>query len=48
MPGKMFELLTFVARDGTTGSIAFAREALLLSVALKEQHVECGGGAVIA
>lgn len=43
----MFDLLTFVARDGTTGSIAFAREALLLSVALKEQHVECGGGAVI-
>jgi len=43
----MFELLTFEARDGTTGSIAFAREALLLSVALKERRVTCGGGAMI-
>jgi len=43
----MFELLAFEARDGTTGSIAFAREALLLSVALKERRVTCGGGAVI-
>ena len=43
----MFEVLPFVARDGTTGSIAFAREALLLSVALKERHVLSGGGAVI-
>lgn len=43
----MFEVLPFEARDGTTGSIAFAREALLLSVALKERHVTSGGGAVI-
>jgi hypothetical protein len=43
----MFELLTFEARDGTTGCIAFAREALLLSVALKERRVTCGGGAMI-
>ncbi|MBN1887855.1 MAG: type I-D CRISPR-associated helicase Cas3' [Thermoflexales bacterium] len=44
---RMFELLPFVARDGAEGSIAFAREALLLSVALKERRVPCGGGAVI-
>lgn len=43
----MFTVLPFVARDGTTGSIAFAREALLLSVALKERHVTSGGGAMI-
>ena len=43
----MFEVLPFVARDGTTGSIAFAREALLLSVALKERRVTSGGGAMI-
>jgi len=41
------QLLTFEARDGTTGCIAFAREALLLSVALKERRVTCGGGAMI-
>jgi len=44
----MFELLTFEARDGTTGCIAFAREALLFSVALKERRVACGGGAIFA
>jgi hypothetical protein len=43
----LFDLLAFVARDGTTGSIAFAGDALLLSVALKERGVACGGGAVI-
>jgi len=41
------QLLTFEARDGTTGCIAFAREALLFSVALKERRVTCGGGAMI-
>jgi hypothetical protein len=44
----MFDLMAFEARDGVTGSIAFAREALLLNVALKEHHVECGGNAIIA
>ncbi len=44
----MFDLLTFDARDGAQGSIAFAREALLLNVALKERHIECGGNAIIA
>jgi CRISPR-associated endonuclease/helicase Cas3 len=43
----MFELWEFRDRDDTLGSIAFARDALLLAVALKEQHVACGGGAVI-
>jgi len=41
------QLLTFEARDDTTGCITFAREALLLSVALKERRVTCGGGAMI-
>jgi len=31
----------------STGSIAFAREALLLSVALQEQRVACEGGAML-
>jgi hypothetical protein len=43
----MFEVLTFEARDGTIGSISFARQALLLSVALKERRIESGGGAMI-
>jgi hypothetical protein len=41
------QLLTFEARDDTTGCITFAREALLLSVALKERRVTCGGEAMI-
>ena len=43
----LFELYKFVSRDNLGGSIAFAREALLLQVALKERHFSCGGGAVI-
>lgn len=43
----MFEIYPFVSRDGLTGSIAFAREALMLQVAIKERHFHCGGGAVI-
>ncbi len=43
----LFEILPFEARDGVTGSIAFARQSLLLSVALKERRVEAGGGAMI-
>jgi hypothetical protein len=44
----LFEILPFEARDGVTGSIAFARAALLLSVALQERRLEAGGGAMIA
>jgi len=43
----LFELYPFVARDGTRGTIAFARDALLLHVAIKEKRFACGGGAMI-
>ncbi|MBM4459098.1 MAG: type I-D CRISPR-associated helicase Cas3' [Chloroflexi bacterium] len=43
----MFEIYKFISRDNLEGSIAFAREALMLQVALKERHFSCGGGAVI-
>ena len=43
----MFEVYPFVSRDSLPGSIAFAREALMLQVAIKERHFPCGGGAVI-
>lgn len=43
----MFEIYRFVARDGLEGSIAFARDALMLQVALNERQFSCGGGAVI-
>lgn len=43
----MFELYSVVARDGTKGTIAFARDALLLHVAIKEKNFECGGNAMI-
>jgi CRISPR-associated endonuclease/helicase Cas3 len=44
----MFEILPFESSDGMKGSVAFARDALLLSVALKERNIPCGGGAIIA
>lgn len=43
----LFELYPFAARDGAKGTIAFARDALLLHVAMKEKHFECGGNAMI-
>jgi hypothetical protein len=43
----MFETLPFESSDGAKGSIAFARDALLLNVALKELNIFCGGGAII-
>lgn len=43
----LFQLYPFVARDGLSGTIAFARDALLLQVAIKEKRFECGGGSVI-
>lgn len=42
-----FELLDFRSVDGLTGAIAFARQALLLHVALLQKGHECGGGALI-
>ncbi|MBI5648971.1 MAG: type I-D CRISPR-associated helicase Cas3' [Chloroflexi bacterium] len=43
----MFELYPFTARDQTQGTICFARDALLLHVAIKEKRFACGGGAMI-
>lgn len=43
----LFELYAFAARDGAKGTIAFARDALLLHVAMKEKYFECGGNAMI-
>lgn len=43
----MFGLWPCEGKDGVLGSIAFARDALLLNVALKERRIVCGGGAVI-
>ncbi len=44
----MFQLLEFRDRDDTVGSIAFARDALLLNVALKARRLSSGGGAIFA
>ncbi len=44
----MFEMYPFISRDGLTGSVAFAREALLLHVAVKERRFPCGGTAIIS
>ena len=45
----MFELHTFQSPlDGSSGTIAFARQALLLSIALQNGHIDCGGsGAMV-
>ncbi len=43
----MFEVMPFVDINGYSGSIAFARYALLLNVAIREQHLGCGGNAII-
>lgn len=43
----MFEVYPFISRDGLEGSIAFARDALLLHAAIEERGFPCGGGAVI-
>jgi CRISPR-associated endonuclease/helicase Cas3 len=43
----LFAIYELETRDGLTGSIAFAREALLLHAALKQQRIDCGGNALI-
>jgi len=43
----MFEIYPFSSRDGLEGSIAFARDALMLQVAIAEKRFLCGGGAMI-
>lgn len=43
----MFEVYPFISRDGLEGSIAFARDALMLHVAIEERGFSCGGGAII-
>ena len=43
----LFEIHRFISRDGLEGSIAFAREALMLQVAIQERGFACGDGAVI-
>ncbi|MCP4418632.1 MAG: type I-D CRISPR-associated helicase Cas3' [Chloroflexi bacterium] len=43
----MFRLFDYTDLDGQTGTITFAREALLLHVALQQRHVNCGGNAII-
>lgn len=43
----MFEVYPFISRDGLEGSIAFARDALMLQVAIAEKRFFCGGGAMI-
>lgn len=43
----MFEIYPFISRDGLEGSIAFARDALMLQVAIAEKRFLCGGGAMI-
>lgn len=43
----MFEVYPFISRDGLEGSIAFARDALMLQVAVAEKRFSCGGGAMI-
>jgi CRISPR-associated endonuclease/helicase Cas3 len=44
----MFPLFEFRDRHDNTGSIAFARAALLLNVVLRDRNFNCGGGAIIA
>lgn len=44
----MFELHAFQSPlDGSSGTIAFARQALLLSIALKNSRFDCGGSSAI-
>lgn len=44
----MFELYTFHSPlDGSSGTIAFARQALLLSIALQNGRFPCGGSSAI-
>jgi hypothetical protein len=44
----MFELHEFRSPlDGSTGTIAFARQALLLSIALQNGRFDCGGSNAI-
>jgi CRISPR-associated endonuclease/helicase Cas3 len=43
----MFEIYPFISRDSLEGSIAFARDALMLQVAIAEKRFSCGGGAMI-
>lgn len=43
----LFELYDFRSADGHSGTIAFARQALLLHVALQQRGYDCGGGALI-
>lgn len=40
----LFELYDFRSPDGSAGAIAFARQALLLNVALERAHFACGEG----
>lgn len=40
----LFELYDFHSPDGSRGTIAFARQALLLHVALEKAHFACGEG----
>jgi CRISPR-associated endonuclease/helicase Cas3 len=45
---SMFELYSFQSPlDGSSGAIAFARNALLLSIALQNSRFDCGGGSAI-
>lgn len=43
----LFELYDFRSMDNRVGAIAFARQALLLHVALQQRNHDCGGGAMI-
>ena len=43
----IFRLYDYTDLDGQTGTITFAREALLLHVALQQRNVDCGGSAII-
>jgi CRISPR-associated endonuclease/helicase Cas3 len=42
-----FELYNFRSMDGRVGAIAFARQALLLHVAMQQRGYDCGGGPMI-
>lgn len=42
-----FELYDFRSMDGRAGAIAFARQALMLHVALQQRGYDCGGGPMI-
>lgn len=43
----LFEVHPFISRDGLEGSIAFARDALMLHVVIEERGLSCGSGAII-